>query len=307
MKVGMGIGATTGAWGGSIEEGAGAGVEGGDELNNVVECGSERRTAQSAAECNAAERLITAAARGDITEVLKVLRSGFPPDCRPEGEETALATAILNGHDNCAWVLLGAGADPNVVSTDNYWEAPMHAAAAQGKLTLLSAMVSVGGDINCLGGDSSNMSPMDCGAINGQVPVMAFLKQHGATDEWGDLLGYGLEPERSEVLDWLLANRWGPVVPAPVLRRALYHCSDDIVRRLLDEPIHDDGRVVHAAVARGDLGLLGQLIDRGCTVNGLDDNAMTPIEIGPGGFNLNRERTCPKFCVRGVGFTLRAL
>lgn len=153
-----------------------------------------------------AEQVMEAALEGDLKSIEEALENGFDVDATDQEQHTALMLAAYNGHteiltlllsheatldarDNlertalmyastgpfteAVKLLLNAGADPNLVDSDEHFTALMFA-AAEGQKEVVSTLLKFGADKSLL--DVDGESAYDFALANGHLDVAALLK-----------------------------------------------------------------------------------------------------------------------------------
>uniref|UniRef100_A0A665X7E6 Cyclin-dependent kinase 4 inhibitor D n=2 Tax=Echeneis naucrates TaxID=173247 RepID=A0A665X7E6_ECHNA len=120
---------------------------------------------------DAGKALTAAAAKGNRTEVQRILEeSRVHPDTPNEFGMTALQVMMM-GNSKIASLLLEKGADPNV--QDKYGIAPVHDAARTGFLDTLRVLVEYGASVNTP--DQSGALPIHIAIREGHRKVVEFL------------------------------------------------------------------------------------------------------------------------------------
>ena len=101
--------------------------------------------------CIQDERLVEAAAAGDLGRVKQLLKSVDPDSRQTTGyEQTALHVAAQRGFDTIVRVLLAAGANVNVQdlkSSGHYGDTPLHLAIWKGHILTVRILVSNGASL----------------------------------------------------------------------------------------------------------------------------------------------------------------
>ncbi|MBI5622386.1 MAG: ankyrin repeat domain-containing protein [Elusimicrobia bacterium] len=116
-----------------------------------------------------------AASDGRTADVLKELDRGAKIDAPLDGwGETALGAAARNGRLDTMKALLDRGADPNASAGD-----AMHGAAYAGQIEALRLLLDRGGDIN-LPDDGPGATPVMDAASSGKLDALKFLAERGA-------------------------------------------------------------------------------------------------------------------------------
>lgn len=122
-------------------------------------------------EVHAGDRLSGAAARGDVSEVRRLLhRELVHPDALNRFGHTALQ-AMMFGSPAIALELLKQGASPNVQDVSG--ATPAHDAARTGFLETLKLLVEHGADVNTP--DGTGALPIHLAVKEGHKAVVAFL------------------------------------------------------------------------------------------------------------------------------------
>jgi len=88
---------------------------------------------------------IDAAARGDLSQVRRLLAAGAPLEARDASGRTALLAATQENRIEVARVLIEAGA--NVNAKDNIQDSPYLLAGARGRLEILRMTLAAGADL----------------------------------------------------------------------------------------------------------------------------------------------------------------
>jgi ankyrin repeat protein len=91
---------------------------------------------------------------------------------------TPLQLACFFGHEETALWLMDQGADINAVAKNKQQIRPVHAAAANGNLTLLRALLERGADVNAR--QEGDFTPLHEAANNGHMAMAQLFLQHGA-------------------------------------------------------------------------------------------------------------------------------
>ena len=101
------------------------------------------------------ERLLQAAASGDLRAVQRLVAAGAPLESRDGQGRTALLLAVDGNHPAVARALIQAGASPNSQAANR--DTPWLLAGAQGRAEILAAMIPAGPDMtirNRFGGNA---------------------------------------------------------------------------------------------------------------------------------------------------------
>ena len=91
------------------------------------------------------ERLVSAAARGDVAAIDAALKAGAPVDARDGQRRTALLVATYNNRIEVARTLIRAGADVN--AKDGIEDSPFLYAGAEGQTEILRLTLAAGADL----------------------------------------------------------------------------------------------------------------------------------------------------------------
>ncbi|WP_314102415.1 M56 family metallopeptidase [uncultured Stenotrophomonas sp.] len=123
-----------------------------------------------------AERLLAAAADGDVAELQHLINAGTAVDTSVRGDGTALIMAARNGQLTAVDALLALGAQPDLHATGD--GNPPIAAARRGHLPVVERLVAAGADVNRI--VPYDETPLINAARSGDVDTVAFLIDHGA-------------------------------------------------------------------------------------------------------------------------------
>ena len=121
-----------------------------------------------------------AAATG-ATERLRALVGQDPEGVRRIGADGAspLHFAAFVGQEQCVGILLQAGADVNLLSTNENRNTPLHAAlAGRGSMAIVEALIEAGADVNAVG--ALGTTPLHVAAARGSAEMIELLARHGA-------------------------------------------------------------------------------------------------------------------------------
>ncbi|XP_076871910.1 cyclin-dependent kinase 4 inhibitor D [Brachyhypopomus gauderio] len=136
-------------------------------------------------ENDAGKRLTSAAAKGDVAEVRRMLEEcRVHPDTVNEFGKTAIQVMMM-GNTSMASVLLENGADPNI--QDHFGITPAHDAARTGFLDTLRVLVDYGASLNVP--DQSGALPIHIAIREGHRDVVEYLAPRsnlGHQDTRGD-------------------------------------------------------------------------------------------------------------------------
>ncbi|NP_001086884.1 cyclin-dependent kinase inhibitor 2D S homeolog [Xenopus laevis] len=154
-------------------------------------------------ETSAGDRLTRAAARGDLTEVKRLLHEErIHPDCLNCFGKTALQVMMF-GSTPVASELLKQGATPNI--QDAYGTTPAHDAARCGFLDTLQVLVQHGAEVNTP--DASGSLPIHLALKAGHVPVITYLalisdlQQHDREGHTPSQLAAILDPRLASIFE----------------------------------------------------------------------------------------------------------
>lgn len=123
-----------------------------------------------------AERLLEAAAAGDVAELQQLVKGGMAVDTTVRGDGTALILAARNGRLTAVDALLALGAQPDLHATGD--GNPLIAAARRGHLPVVQRLVAAGADVNRI--VPYDETPLINAARSGDVDTVAYLIDHGA-------------------------------------------------------------------------------------------------------------------------------
>ncbi|XP_035698981.1 cyclin-dependent kinase 4 inhibitor C-like [Branchiostoma floridae] len=123
--------------------------------------------------------LTTAAARGDLEEVRRLLAAGVDVNARNQHGMTAIQVMEF-GHHIIAKELLENGADPNVRDVETGLS-PVHDAARDGWEDTLKLLFEYHADLDVK--DLQDMTPAHLAAEKGHVRILEFLRAK-STDLW---------------------------------------------------------------------------------------------------------------------------
>ena len=101
--------------------------------------------AMALADPASADELRTAAARGDVAAVKRLIAAGHPLDAKDVQGQTALLLAVAGGHTAAGIALIEAGADINAVAANK--DTPWLLAGARGRAEMLRHMIPKGPDL----------------------------------------------------------------------------------------------------------------------------------------------------------------
>ena len=134
------------------------------------------------------ERLCRFAFNGNEEEVRNLISIGVNPNCREaEGYRwTPLYNAAIHSRTNITKLLLDAGADPNMASTDG--ETPLMMVACNGSTDLVKLLLSAGADPNKANNDG--ITPLEVAVSRELNDIVTILLEAGAdpnkANNWGE-------------------------------------------------------------------------------------------------------------------------
>lgn len=171
----------------------------------VVAPGSAPATRTATAQ---AERLLDAAADGDLAQVRQLVQAGVAVDTQRPGDGTALIAAARHGHLATVDALLALGATPDLASRGD--GNPLIAAARRGHLPVVERLVGAGADVNRI--VAYDETPLINAARSGDVDTVAYLVAHGADVNLGVVADAGQwrsplnQARNSRVRDYLIQH-----------------------------------------------------------------------------------------------------
>ena len=147
--------------------------------------------------------LMTAARTGNVAIVEALVTAGADANAETkETQSTALMWAVSETHRDVVLVLLDAGADPHVSTTNGV--TPLLYAAGNGDIATAETLIAAGVDVNETGTDNTHALPY--AIVMGQDEFALFLLEHGA-DPNGWMGGvHALHAAVGSVNTWL--NDW---------------------------------------------------------------------------------------------------
>lgn len=123
-----------------------------------------------------ASPLTDAAEAGNERDVTRLLDSGADVNARGDEGDSALHTAVWEGHIAIVRLLLTRGA--NVNAKNKKGETPLHWAAEKGLLDIASLLLEKGAALNAK--DEDDQTPLHYAAEKGRAQLTAFLLKKGA-------------------------------------------------------------------------------------------------------------------------------
>lgn len=146
-----------------------------------------------------------AAALGDTEQLTHHLieNSSVISDFSADGF-TLLGLASYFGHPDIVNLLIEAGPDPNVPSSNDFKVAPLHSACAISNVAIAKILLDAGADVNAK--QSLGVTPLHSAAHNGQAELATILITYGAdvdakTDQRMTPLQMALEKDHVIVAD----------------------------------------------------------------------------------------------------------
>ncbi len=155
-----------------------------------------------------AERLLDAAADGDLAQVRQLVQAGVAVDTQLPGDGTALIAAARHGRLATVDALLALGATPDLASRGD--GNPLIAAARRGHLPVVERLVGAGADVNRI--VAYDETPLINAARSGDVDTVAYLVAHGADVNLGVVADAGQwrsplnQARNSRVRDYLIQH-----------------------------------------------------------------------------------------------------
>ncbi|XAR65967.1 hypothetical protein NMG60_11011990 [Bertholletia excelsa] len=206
----------------------------------------------------------------EISGLVRELR-GSSLDCRDKEDRTALHLAASKGHERCARILVGAGADVNAASRDG--RTALYRAAANGDRRMVEVLMELGADPS-VGPMDRGRSAVDIARDKGhnllQKEVVEILERGEAVLDAarrGDLRQLEALLEQDASVDF--HDQYG----LTALHVAAIKGHKDAVMMLAEfmsdlEPRDGDGHTpLHLAAEGGCAATVEVLIDRGANVN----------------------------------------
>jgi ankyrin repeat protein/beta-lactamase regulating signal transducer with metallopeptidase domain len=197
-----------------------------------------------------------ACAAPDTAALSLLLDAGAAVEAADNGGRTALHEAVGSGRTAKGLFLLGRGADAN--ARTHAGETPLHGAAATGHVVLAHALLEAGADVNArdekgrtpLG--SATPLPEPAGVAMTPLPQMQrFLLANGAEYDAISAVAFGSPADVERVV--------GPAESAPVYT--------------------DGSTLLHAAVVRGNRGMVKVLLGKGFDPAAADSEGQTPVDL----------------------------
>lgn len=255
--------------------------------------------------------------RDNVPMAQKLLKTGFlikAPGKNEWDQATELLFDSLGGDGEMTECLLRAGANPNQVHTNNYWDAPSHRAARLGNLPVIRALIAHGADPACR--DGNQFTPAlaalaDFGHVRGTVEdrwaiaeafVTAGADVKAQAGHGEDLLTYALTdgPER---LNWALGLGLTLAHPQDALFDVLYSGLEELgaeVNRFYRATGLARDRYTENQDYRWDRwGMVDILVSQGASFAGLDSEGCSLLERGIERGHLSA-KDVPEFVRRGA-------
>lgn len=124
---------------------------------------------------------ISAAARGDVNELGRLLEKGADINAQNENGWTALKQAAVNNENAAAQFLLEAGAKPNIPSFDKK-TCPIHNAVRNGNAQMVSLLLQYGARVDVI--DADGKLPLDYANESNQRDVARLLIDREKEGAW---------------------------------------------------------------------------------------------------------------------------
>ncbi|XP_070536717.1 protein phosphatase 1 regulatory subunit 16A-like [Ptychodera flava] len=195
--------------------------------------------------------LLEAAARGDVSEVRKLLQNGMSPDLTNDDGLTALHQCCIDDNEEMMKVLIDFGANTN--ARDSELWTPLHAAATCGHVHLAEYLLTKGADILAINSDG-NM-PYD---ISEDDVTLDYIESVMASR--------GITQEQIDDLRRSTAQR---------MLRDLYDAVND--HKDLEGRDCHGATALHVAAANGYLEVAEFLLDHHVNVDVRDNDGWQPI------------------------------
>lgn len=116
--------------------------------------------------------LLSASARGDLTEVTALLKAGANVNAKAVEGLTALMVASNSGHAAIVKLLLANGSDVNAATTPRGYT-PLMFATENGNLEVMRALINAGANVNHQ--DTDGYTALMDACVHGNVPVIELL------------------------------------------------------------------------------------------------------------------------------------
>jgi ankyrin repeat protein len=201
-------------------------------------------------------QVLVAARTGDHDQLLALIQQGFAVDaaCTSDGL-TALHAAAQNGHLELVEALVGKGAD--VDASTNEGDTPLKLAASKGHVEVAQALLGAHASVNSAG--AHDLTPLHAAVACGCVPMMELLLDAGANIDAGSNKGHAPLQQAS-----LLGQ---PEAVAVLLARGA----------IVDLRTKDGYTALHYACAKESMEVVQQLVQAGAAVNAVGAYETTPL------------------------------
>ena len=206
-------------------------------------------------------RLHFAINSGDIAAVQALIKQDVDMSYVIHGQ-TPLTLAIFKEHIDIAKALIKGGADVRCAEKTSWQRKPIHMAAAQGYIDLVTDLLTAGEEVNTR--DSTLMTALHWAAFNGQVKVVQCLVAMGADMNAEDDAG------------------------RTALHRATERNHLDVVHVLfsagaiVNKTDHYGWSALFLATACNNLKMVQELLTLGADLNIIDNNGETVLHIAAG-------------------------
>ncbi len=125
--------------------------------------------------------ILEAASRNDMPTLQAYIDSGADVnEMTRDGSYSPLQYAASIGNAEMAQMLLTAGANPNIVTTDGYENTPLRVAVRRGNIEIIRALAAAGADLNFAALNSPDLTPLATAALYGQTDATLTLLELGA-------------------------------------------------------------------------------------------------------------------------------
>ncbi|KAM7512747.1 hypothetical protein LguiB_011622 [Lonicera macranthoides] len=167
----------------------------------------------------------------------------------------SLCFATLRGDDLLLHQLLRRGLDPN--ESDNNGRTALHIAASKGNENCVLLLLDYGADANSR--DSEGNIPLWEAILANREPVIKLLTDNGATISSGDVGKFACISAEQKKLE--------------LLKEILRYGGDIML------PNGNGSTALHVAVCEGNTEMVKFLLDRGASVDKVDDHGWTPRDL----------------------------
>lgn len=252
-----------------------------------------------------------------------LLNAGADVNARVAGQQHIMIVACKHGDLDLAELLLASGVDVNVSGTKGYRDrmhydnaTPLHAACANGHLSVVRLLLDNGADFEKTNGSPAtplivaireknlaavcllldagaevnhavDVTPLSEAAEHCKLEIFEELLSAGATigdsSTQGNALARACANNQHMVAELLLASLSGTQYEAEVCAEAFsaaINCGDEeIVRLLLESGVPPSFRLLRQACAVGVLGVVRMLVDTGIDVNGVDGDDAPMLHV----------------------------